>query len=240
MTDDADTLERIVPHALSPGDVTGLATLELHLARYRWAHDYLPSGRVLDLACGVGYGAKLLAESGAARRVIGADLSSPALGIARRHYAATGVQLVQGDGAAWLRSGVFSGVVSLETVEHVEDPVSFFAELVRVLAPGGVLIASAPVTPSVDANPHHRTDFTMRRFRALGARHGLAAIAELHQRQPYAPWRVLQRKEARTKDLRPNLVGYYAAHPSAAVRRLLATLRYGFTNRYLTIAWRKR
>ena len=35
-----------------------------------------------------------------------------------------------------------------------------------------------------------------------------------------------------------NLASYYASHPGAALRRALATLRYGFTNRYVTIAWR--
>ena len=41
-------------------------------------------------------------------------------------------------------------------------------------------------------------------------------------------------------DLRPNLLGYYLTHPGAALRRAAATLRYGFSNRYLTVAWRSR
>ena len=40
-------------------------------------------------------------------------------------------------------------------------------------------------------------------------------------------------------DLRENLVGYYLRHPSALFRRLFATLRFGFTNRYVTLVWER-
>jgi len=41
------------------------------------------------------------------------------------------------------------------------------------------------------------------------------------------------------QELRPNLLRHYARHPAAALRRLAATLRFGFTNRYLTVAWQR-
>jgi hypothetical protein len=49
---------------------------------------------------------------------------------------------------------------------------------------------------------------------------------------------VLRRSEARMGDLRAGLPRYYASHPGALLRRLAATLRHGFANRYLTVAWR--
>ena len=58
----------------------------------------------------------------------------------------------------------------------------------------------------------------------------------LRQIQPVSLLSVLRRIETRMGDLRPNLPGYYARHPGALLRRIGATLRYGFSNRYLTVA----
>jgi hypothetical protein len=49
---------------------------------------------------------------------------------------------------------------------------------------------------------------------------------------------VLRRSETRMSDLRPNLLGWYARHPLALLRRVGATLRFGLTNRYVTLAAR--
>ena len=111
-----------------------------------------------------------------------------------------------------------------------------FERLVGALRPGGVLVASVPTTPSVDVNPHHLHDFTERSFRAIVA---LREIDCLRQIQPYPLISVLRRTETRMTDMRHDLVGYYARHPRAAIRRLAATLRFGFTNRYLTVVWRR-
>jgi SAM-dependent methyltransferase len=239
MTSHSDSLERIVPELLEAGEATGADTLRLHVERYRFAGEQLPDGLVLDLACGVGYGSALLFRDHPRRHVIGADLSSAALQHARANYAQPGIQFLRGDGAAWLRHRSVDGAVSLETLEHVSDPAALFASLVAALRPHGVLVASVPVTPSVDANPHHLTDFTAPDFLALGHRHGLIAVAQLEQRQTYSPVAVLARRERRTRDLRRGLLGYYVRHPAALRRRLLALARFGFTNRYLTVAWRK-
>lgn len=237
MTEQRDSLERIVPEALEAGEATGADTLRLHLERYRFATEHIPAGTVLDLACGVGYGSALLSEG--RPHVIGADLSRAALQHARDHYGRPAIQWVRGDGASWLRTGSVDAVVSLETLEHVVDPEALFAAFVGVLRPGGVLVASVPVTPSVDGNPHHLTDFTTRSFLALGARHGLVPFAQLKQRQPYSAVAVLARSERRTQDRRRGLLGYYLGHPGAFARRVGAIIRFGFVNDYLSVAWRK-
>jgi SAM-dependent methyltransferase len=239
VTSHSDSLERIVPELLEAGEATGAETLRLHLERYRFAGQHLPDGLVLDLACGVGYGSALLAANHPGRHVIGADLSSSALQHARASYHRPGIQFLRGDGAAWLRPRSVDGAASLETLEHVSDPATLFAGLVSALRPQGILVASVPVTPSVDANPHHLTDFTAPEFLALGHRHGLIALAQLEQRQAYSPVAVLARRERRTRDLRRGLLGYYLRHPAALRRRLFALARFGFANQYLTVAWRK-
>lgn len=234
------TLERIVPDALEPESATGRETLQLHLARYHFAAGQLHGGRVLDLACGVGYGSVILAEVPGVELVVGGDISIQALRHARTHYHHPRVVFGCGDGATWLRAGSFDGIVSLETIEHVAEPARLLREFATLLRPGGVLVASVPVTPSVDANPHHRSDFTTASLLTLGEQADFVPRAMFRQVQPYSIFRILSRREERTKDLRQGLLRYYASHPGAAWRRVASTLRHGFTNRYLTVAWQKR
>jgi hypothetical protein len=88
-------------------------------------------------------------------------------------------------------------------------------------------------------NPHHLHDFTERSFRAAVSARGLREIDCLRQVQRVPLGAVLRRTEARMSDVRPNLPAWYLRHPRALLRRLVATLRRGFANHYVTIAWRK-
>ncbi|MES2124145.1 MAG: class I SAM-dependent methyltransferase [Gemmatimonadota bacterium] len=231
------TLERIVPEGLESGSATGQETLELHLARYRFAVEHIPAGVVLDLACGVGYGSAMLANSPAISMVVAGDISRAALAHAKAVYSHPRVKLCCGSYADSFRPRSFDAIVSLETIEHVPDPAKLVGQFARLLRPGGRLIASVPVTPSVDANPHHLTDFSRNSFLRLGRSAGFTPLFRLEQTQPYSMFRVLSRTEQRTQDLRRGLLGYYLTHPMSALRRAVSTARYGFTNRYLTVVW---
>src|SRR5512139_2750057 len=96
----SDSLERLVPDALEPGDATGRATFELHRERYAFAARCLAPGRVLDIACGVGYGAPLLATR-ATGGVLGVDRSEAAIEHARSRYAGPGIEFRVGDAYAF-------------------------------------------------------------------------------------------------------------------------------------------
>ena len=72
---------------------------------------------------------------------------------------------------------------------------------------------------------------------ALGTSLGLAPVARMRQVQRFAPWSVLTRSEKRAQDLRRDLLGYYLRNPGAAWKRFTTTLRHGFANHYLTVAW---
>jgi SAM-dependent methyltransferase len=237
---DARTLERIIPDDVADRDVTGRESLELHLERYRFAARHARPGRLLDLACGVGYGTRLLADEAAGvQAALGVDVSERALAYARERYGRPGVEFRLGDGLAFEDAGGFDTIVSLETIEHVRDPQRLVDRLVSLLRPGGVLVASVPSTPSVDVNPHHLHDFSERSFRRMFARHPVREIACLRQSQP-VPLRVaLARREARLGELRPQLLRWYATHPGAAWKRALSTLRFGLGHRYLTVVWQK-
>jgi SAM-dependent methyltransferase len=236
----SNSLERLVPDHLSPVDVTGRETLELHLERYRFAARHARAGRLLDIACGVGYGTRLLHdESQQVDFALGVDLCEESVAYARERYGRDGVEYRVGDAVQFQDPEGFDTVVCLETVEHLPCPARLLDNLGSLLRPTGVLVASVPTTPSVDVNPHHLHDFTEKSFRRLFAQQPLVERACLRQVQPFGVTGILRRGEARLEELRPKLLRYYATHPGAALRRVASTVRFGFVNCYITIAWQR-
>lgn len=239
MTIDAESLERLVPDALDPGDTTGAEALRIGAERYAFAAGHLRPGRVLDVACGVGYGTNILAaDADSDLTLLGVDVSPGAIDYAQEHSASERIHFQVADAMTFRDPEPFDSIVSIETIEHLPDPAGFVAQLVTLLRPGGTLIASVPVTPSVDANPFHLHDFSERSFRGLFSRHGLVEIDCLRQDQPYRLGAILARSEVRMRTMRRNLPAYYLRHPDALVRRVWSTLRHGLKNKYLTVAWR--
>jgi len=238
MSLDTDSLERLVPDDLEPGDTTGQETLRLHLERYEFASRVTRGGRLLDIACGVGYGTRLITDRNpGVRQAIGVDVSPSTIAYGVEHYGNRRTEYLVADAMRFRDETGFDSIVSLETIEHLPDPAAFVAHLVSLLRPGGVFVASVPTTPSVDVNPHHLRDFTEASFRRLMEPHGLTEKDHLRQTQPVSVKSLLTRSESRMRDMRRNLPAYYLRHPGALANRLWATVRYGFTNRYITICW---
>ena len=96
----------------------------VHLARYTTVRNLCAGKSVLDASCGEGYGTALLARWGA-RRAVGVDISSSAIESARKNFKDSGATYVCASGEelpAALGDAKFDLIVSLETVEHVDDP----------------------------------------------------------------------------------------------------------------------
>ena len=132
-----------------------------HWHRYAFARRFAEGRRVLDVACGEGYGSALLA--GVAGAVTGVDIDAKAIAHARASYAAlANVRYEEGSAATLpLPDASIDVVVSFETIEHLpraEQP-RMLAEIARVLTQDGVLIMSAPNPVEYSTARNYRNPF---------------------------------------------------------------------------------
>ncbi len=104
----------------------------------------LPSGgTVVDVGAGTGNVAVKLAMSGRFDRIIAADISTGMLAQAQEnaHNVGCSIETVQTDMVRLpFEDGTIDLVVGCAVLHHLPDPVSFMAEVRRVLKPGGSCI----------------------------------------------------------------------------------------------------
>jgi SAM-dependent methyltransferase len=143
-----------------------------HVSRYLFAARYVSNLNVLDIACGVGFGTRLLKEHGASC-VIGMDREASVLGDIAR-VALTGVIFASASATEIpLTSGCIDAIVSLETIEHITDYRRALREYRRTLSDGGILILSTPnakiTKPNngVPRNPFHVREFEPEELREI-------------------------------------------------------------------------
>lgn len=145
-----------------------------HLHRYAIACGLAGGKRVLDIACGEGYGANLLA--GYAVEVIGIDIDAAAIAHAAAEYRRPNLRFVKGDCLAIpLPDQSVDLVASFETIEHLREHDRFLAEIRRVLTPTGLLVISSPdrteyARVSIQPNPFHLAELTHEDFAKLLSR----------------------------------------------------------------------
>ena len=140
-----------------------------HYARYLFAAPIVSGKRVLDIACGFGYGSYLLADH-QADSVVGIDVSDVAIVYAQTHYAHENILYIVQDILSLSKDalGLFDVIVCFETIEHIADPKGAIHVLSSLLTPDGLLIISVPnegEQPS--SNPFHLTTFTQKSFSDL-------------------------------------------------------------------------
>lgn len=157
-----------------------------HVARYEFvAKTILPRSRVIDFACGIGYGCKILADAG--HEAYGFDIEPEALDYGREHYA-TAQPLTVMDGSRPGNLGEYDVAVSFETIEHIADPRPLLRALRRA-APG--LIASVPNEEAMPWSPapgvvtaYHFRHYTPAQFVQLLAECGWRWVSGYGQRGP--------------------------------------------------------
>ena len=119
-------VQRDQPPGVPPLSLTGERTLpdvpeenywfRRHLVVYEWIAARAHGRRVVDLACGEGYGSAVLARTAAS--VVGVDANPEAFEHARLKY--IDVRFERNMIELW--TGDVDCVVFLQTIEHVQDP----------------------------------------------------------------------------------------------------------------------
>ena len=174
-------VQRDQPPGVPPLELTGERTLpdvpaenywfRRHLAVYEWIAARVVGLRVIDMACGEGYGADVLAR--AAASVVGVEANPEAFEHAGRRYRRENLRferdLVQ------TFSEPADAVVFLQTIEHVEQPgelLDHFAQLAGVVyvTTPNVLTLAPPGAERSD-NPWHLHEYRAQEFARLCREH---------------------------------------------------------------------
>ncbi len=143
-----------------------------HLAVYEWIGARAIGGRVLDMACGEGYGSEVLARSAAT--VVGVDANPEAHEHARLRYPRQNLSFARGLVQTFGAPRAYDAVVFLQTIEHVPDPTTVLEHMRSLLAPGGVAYVStpnvltlAPPGAAKSGNPWHVREYRAAEFEQL-------------------------------------------------------------------------
>jgi SAM-dependent methyltransferase len=132
-----------------------------HFHRYAFARELVGGLKVLDAACGEGYGSALLSTG--ASQVTGVDISDTAVEHATARYPSDKLEFIVSDCLSLpFSDGEFDCVVSFETLEHMEDHQALMTEFRRVLKPGGFLLISSPDKAVYSDQQQNRNEFHLR------------------------------------------------------------------------------
>lgn len=124
-----------------------------HVYRYELAASLLrPDDTVLDVACGIGYGAKIMGDIVPAR-YIGVDKVVP-----DATFSSLGTFQSDVDLDVWVPDFAWDVSVCFETLEHLSDPQHLATQIARARR---LVIVSVPTRPTKHLNPYHLQDFTV-------------------------------------------------------------------------------
>jgi 2-polyprenyl-3-methyl-5-hydroxy-6-metoxy-1,4-benzoquinol methylase len=177
-------VQRDQPPGVPPLPLTGERTLpdvpaenywfQRHLVVYEWIAAQVAGQRVVDMACGEGYGSDVLA--GAAASVVGVDANPEAHEHARLRYVRPNLRFERDLVETFAEP--CDAVVFLQTIEHVEDPGAILEHFKSMLAPGGVafvstpnLLTLAPPGAEKSENPWHLKEYRAAEFGELCRAH---------------------------------------------------------------------
>ena len=178
-------LQRDQPPGVPPLALTGERTLPdvpeenywfaRHLVVYEWIAARVGGLRVVDMACGEGYGSDVMARAGAAE-VVGVDANPEAHEHARLRYSAANLRFVRTMVETF--DDPCDAVVFLQTIEHVQDPGTVLARFRELVGRGGRVFVSTPnvltlAPPGTErsGNPWHVYEYRPEEFHALCRAH---------------------------------------------------------------------
>ena len=174
-------VQRDQPPGVLPLELTGERTLpdvpeenywfQRHLVVYEWIRRRVGGLRVIDMACGEGYGSDVLSRSAAS--VVGVDANPEAHEHARARYSRPGLRFERN--MIQLFAEPADAVVFLQTIEHVQDPDELLEHFRRISDVAYIstpnVLTLAPPGAERSGNPWHVHEYRAEEFRALLERH---------------------------------------------------------------------
>jgi SAM-dependent methyltransferase len=143
-----------------------------HLAVYRWVAERCAGKRVVDMACGEGYGSAVLAQSAA--EVVGVEANPEAFDHARLRYRAQNLRFERTLVEEFEEGAPYDAIVFLQTIEHVHAPERLLERFASLLAPRGAAYVTTPnrltlAPPGAErsGNPWHVREYAPKEFEAL-------------------------------------------------------------------------
>jgi len=142
-----------------------------HVGRYQWASlviaDLAPR-RIIDVACGAGYGSHMLAAAAPMTEVVGVDYDPRAVAHATQHHSRPNLSYKEGSMVTWKSEeqslGECDVIVSFDTIEHLLHREIALESMADHLSQDGMLILSTPCGQSdTRLNPawdHHKIEYS--------------------------------------------------------------------------------
>ncbi|MGG0814138.1 rhamnan synthesis F family protein [Paenibacillus alvei] len=147
-----------------PDEMVGQIEVE-HMQRYHSIMHIVEGKKILDAACGEGYGSALLA--GASESVVGIDISDESIKWASEKYQLDNLKYMKANITSLpFEDESFDVVVSFETIEHVDELSQhlFLKEVKRVLRKDGIFIVSTPDKEIYTDIPKFENQFHVKEF----------------------------------------------------------------------------
>jgi SAM-dependent methyltransferase len=190
--------QRDQPEGVPPLALTGERTLpdvpeenywfRRHQAVYAWIAARVAAERVIDMACGEGYGSDVLAASAAA--VVGVDANPEAHEHARLRYQRGNLRFERDLVESFAEPA--DAVVFLQTIEHLQDPGAVLEHFRSLVGERGTVYVSTPNVRTLapkgaerSDNPWHVHEYRAEEFEQLCSEHfaSVALFGLFHNRK---------------------------------------------------------
>lgn len=147
-----------------------------HIERYAMIRQWC-YGKVLDFACGCGYGSDLISKNPDVSGVVGVDIDESAIDWAKENFSNEKIRFERMDISDFNEK--VDVLVTLETIEHIKEKGTIPAIAERLQIPR--LFVSFPSKKTTHYNKYHYYDFNTQEICDLFPSYQLVEEIELHK-----------------------------------------------------------
>lgn len=144
-----------------------LPTFFQHEKVYEFCKEFVKNKNVLEIGCGVGYGANML--SGYSKEYIGCDSDKYSILKNKRLFKQKNLSFIHTDADNFPENEKFDVVISLQVIEHIQNVDLFLEKISLLLKKNGIVIISTPnaSTQSYNENPYHFKEYKINELKKL-------------------------------------------------------------------------